>query len=515
MSHGYQLTPPPPIAAMGQGMPYGGPTGYGIKSKRVKQFILQDTGSYNQMVTRPLTVSADPRSYDAVVEAALQSMHYNKRVTPTTISQMASTYISPSARPEALVNIPNGWDTKRLRFVLTVEYVSSLDHVTESMVYGYTDYYGVSDLNMNPVFDPNMVFYINGVVDLRVTTRRSAEYGTQQYRNVTDFSDVVYTDHGKGINSTPGVMSYKVVPESVFNTMASSEINAGLADGIAEDLSSTIGFMPSRIKKSNSCPSEFISDTINSYNTAISNQEYISDSEILSNAATYAQGQVHENSFINQIRQHNGHGGRFTLQELLAFDPGATSPGVFAPVLSSKGANSMPFHGNYNAWTSSDIETQMAQFVATALPAIMVKHNVTEFGFTSTNEHIGGTVYTEPHLIRSNLSQLPMTVNQALVASVDFEIIPAISFRGEVSYSLQAKCNIYGNVEITLSINGGPPTPFIAPAFASSLASTNVTLSKNHLPEFSSSISGILNEINAQAFKPNVNITPSQTLGGF
>ena len=510
----YQLPASPSFASMSSGL--SGPTGYANTTKRVKQFILQDTGSYNQMVTRPLPVSADPRSYDAVIEAAVKSMKINQRVSPMTISQMASTYISPTALPESVVNIPNGWDTKRLRFVLTVEYTSSIGHVTESMVYGYTDYMGTSNLSGTPTFDPNMMFYINGVVDLRISTQRSAQFGTQQYKNVIDFSDVVYTDYGKNGTGTPGLVSYKVVPESVFNTMATNEISAGMGDGFAQDLSSTVGFMPSRIKKDAARPNAFIADTINSYASAMADTTYISDSEILSNAATFAQGHIHECSFIHQIRQYNGHGGRFTLQELLAFDPGATAPGVFAPVLTNPSAQgNIPYHGNYSAWTNADIETQMAQFVTSVLPAIMVKNNVTEFGFTSTNDTFGGEVLTTAHVIRSNIAAPNPNINTALISSVDFEIIPAVSFRGEVRYMLQASCNIYGNVEVQLSINGGPLTPYIAPAFASSLASTNITTSKSHMPAFSASVSGILNEVQQQVNTASVNINTVQQSGGF
>jgi hypothetical protein len=468
-----------------------GNTGYMNTKQRVKKFIIQNTTGYQDMVTRPLTMTINPAGYDNVLNEAVKSMRMNTRVLPASISQMASTYISPSSAPESIVAIPNGWNSKRLRFILVIEYTSSLNHITESMVYGYTDYMGVSTMMGTPSFDDQMVFFVNGVVDLRVTTQVS-QFGNRERKNVIDFSDVVYKNYDND-NNAINKTTYKVVPESIFNTMASNEISSTLPGGFVADLTSAVVTMPTKINKDASRPSMFISSTINSYIASLKEMSNISCTEVLSNAASYASDQYRECEFIRQIRQFNGHGGRFKLNDLKTFDANCMSPGVFAPVISN--TNNYIDSSSYAPWTSNDIETQMAQYVTSVLPAIMVKNNITEFKFTSTNDTVTGEVLTVPSEIRSNISELDNSVSLVVCANVNNEIIPAVSFSGEVKYMLQVACSVYSNIEVHISINGGPITPYISPAFASALGGTNLTTSNTHLSALSGSLSNIFNEV--------------------
>src|ERR1017187_5870947 len=103
---------------------------------KITKFFLHETGSYNPQYRRPYDTKMEPNTVNIVLERLGQSNKYE----PSLMGGLANKFISPAAAPEKEIILSNGWNERRLRFMMEVEYNWYTGGKMVEVILGYSDY---------------------------------------------------------------------------------------------------------------------------------------------------------------------------------------------------------------------------------------------------------------------------------------------------------------------------------------------------------------------------------------
>ena len=142
---------------------------YGMQEVRpqvtLKKLVLTEAKEYKDMWLRPYDVSVGYDELNKFQEIVDRSLHMNTRDgIDGLLNNNMPNVVTPSGIVMNKAPIVNGWNTRRFKFVLIVEFKypgtisSEIDYIQ-----GYTDYVGATPSGN---IDPNMVFYPNSVTVL-------------------------------------------------------------------------------------------------------------------------------------------------------------------------------------------------------------------------------------------------------------------------------------------------------------------------------------------------------------
>ena len=127
-----------------------------ISSMNVTRMLMVETGRYNPMYQRPYETNINNHALNAIADRIMSTD--SKRATGSLVSGIASSIAAPSSTPGQEIQIQYGWSERRIRFVMEVEYTTSLGGKGIYYIQGYTSHPGVS---MTGAVDPYMQFIVN------------------------------------------------------------------------------------------------------------------------------------------------------------------------------------------------------------------------------------------------------------------------------------------------------------------------------------------------------------------
>lgn len=443
------------------------PNMYGIKKMRIARFIIQETGTYNMQYRRPFEAEMTPEDRNMILETIDRA----KVITPLTMAGVASSVLMPGATPESKIMIPNGWNTRRLRFFMEIvtEDRTGLMHTSEYIV-GYTDHCGM----LNGFLDPNLVFYINAVNITRSQTRETP-LGTQVHHNLLDASHVLVNNDYQGIYHQNQV--YAMRPEDVYDHIDHKELADGL-DGFAVDGRTKLTGNATKSQRQNGIASAYMADLLNSYLQVSRDASQVDQRTMLQNARmTVESATVSADPFMSYIRGKYGMtgGDHFTYRDLLDLDPNVDQIRHVAPVdVMQRGM--MHSTGQTADWGSSDLTTQAATVLSQSVPGYMLQFGINKIRLFSTNMDIGLNVSTKIGGALSFNSGEDLSRNiQAFTFRLENELLKNISMSNAISFTLELVCDLLGETWITLSLNGDAPTCYVAPSFCDALMAPVVT----------------------------------------
>lgn len=444
------------------------PNMYGVKSMRVARFVIQETGTYNQQYRRPYEAQLTSEAKNTI----LDTIDRTKSISATTMAGVSNLVLSARAAPESNIMIPNGWGTRRLRFFMEIvtEDRTGMMHTSEYIV-GYTDHCGLSLSNH---IDPNMVFYINGVNITRTRTM-ATPLGNQVHHNLLDASHVLVNNQYEGMYGNNKVFTLR--PEDVYDQMDNRELAEGL-DGFAVDGRTMLTSSATKSNRGNAIVPNYVASLLNSYLQISRDHNQADQGSIIRDArSTVQSGTISEDPFMSFVRGKYAMSGgdHFTYQDLLSLDPNVVNVTHVAPVNEAL-RGSMHHMGQTADWGSSDLTTQAATQIAQSLPSYMLQFGINKLRMHSTNLDIGGVITTIPSDVRSFNSGEDLTRNiQALIFRMEHELMRGITFNGSMGYMLEVTCDLLGETWINLSLNGEPPTCYVAPSFCDALMAPVVT----------------------------------------
>jgi len=429
---------------------------------RITKFLLHETGSYNQQYRRPYNTELSGGTLGVMAERLDGATSYE----PSLLGGIANQFIKPAATPEKQIVMANGWNERRMRFMMEIEQNWITGGKSTEVVLGYTNYVGVL---ASGVIDPQMEFYVNSTTQIRSNVEFTP-MGTQVYNSVSDSSHILADNNWSGI-FTPQ-KEQRMRPEDVYSTMSRQGLYTGLGAGSIYDSRSISTTSAVKSRRSNASAANYMAQVLQGYSNASQSREFGDSQEKL---FTKARGDVAESlvstdgflSAIGQIRG-TGIGNVFTYNNLLALDPQVelvTRAQLMMPVVQATAHQA----GQTAEWGGADIFTTTATVLSNAIPSIMMDLTVTRLVFKTTNRNFGGAITTVVFDAQGFSSGDLTRQLEVFKIRLEQELLRDISFNNAIDFAIEMRVDLLGETWISLSLDGKAPVDYVTPSFCDAL----------------------------------------------
>jgi hypothetical protein len=462
---------------------------------RITKLLIHDTGTYNSQWRRPFHTEPSPTALSSFQER----LQYAPKIAPSMLAGVANQFLTPMAQPEKQISIPNGWNERRLRFVMEVEieHLGGMGRSVE-MIMGYTDHPGVS---LNGHLDEHMQFFVNSVMHVKTLPERTPS-GVIARSNVTDSSHVLADNHFDNIYSSK---EQRMRPEDLYATMTRTHLQ-GLGDIV--DGRSTMTNVAVKSRRSNGMAAHYMANVIQAYQMASATQQLgQGDFAIMSQA----RGLVGENlasrdPFLSGMSQVQGMsvGNVFTYKDLQRLDPGVPHVTRYTTMQGVQQVQEVHQVGQTADWGAATRETVVATILSQAVPGILMDLGLTVAAFKATNLDIGAQIHTLIMNLESFSQGVDLTPQmQMFVARLEHEVLRDISYDNQVGFMIQMNIDLFGETWIKISLDGGPCIDFVTPSFCDALLVPVITGNQDLSVQVASDIEMLVNSVADNLALPN------------
>jgi hypothetical protein len=423
---------------------------------RVTKFLLHETGSYNKQYRRPYNTMLNKQGLNIMQERLAGSRNY----VAGAFGGIANSFISPMATPEKEIEMINGWNERRMRFMMEIEHNYHTGGGITEVVLGYTSHTGVS---ISGAIDPNMDFFVNSTMQIR-NTNELTPLGNINRSSVFDSSHVIADNSWNSIY-TP-IIDQRLRPEDVYSTMARSQLSGIGATALDTRSMSTTSAVKSR--RSNGNAASYMARILQDYKSATALAEFgQDDAQILDNARTNSQENlVSKDPFLAALAgvRNMGIQNMFRWNDVTTLDPHVAS--VTKVTLMGDTQLARAHQAGMTAdWVASDRVTTVATILSQSVPSLLMDLALLGVNFASTNRDIQGQVFTQLRNVEGfssgDQSQAMMIFQQRL----EQEILSGISFDNQTDFAIEMQVDLLGETWIKLSIDGGPIFDYVTPSF--------------------------------------------------
>ena len=445
------------------------------------------------------------RTYDIEASAGMLNKFQNllaqrgkdSHINPHAAASYIPEIINLQARPTGMANIPNGWGTERLRFIIVAENDGLTGTKRISYIQGYTEF---SDLSQNGLIDPNMIFYINSITNTtttldRVNNRLWTTPGST-FNVVTDaLGNSTYQMEMGDPFDLPKLARPKDIVENAMtlemhNPVSGRVINASGALGQnTADTSS----------RTNGDPLQYFSKLYNCFIDGKINTSYSSDANdptaILRNAAdmhTVLESNLLAQPFVKAIHRVTGEicPTNFTLGTLLIMDPTINTNEIVVvrkDYRSQQPTNLPMNNGLLDMMTmSSDTantlnptaENLKAVMLCNSINSMMLENLITRASVSMTNMTGENTVIISD--VNSFIPDIDLIRwTNRLYSSLLNILMPKITDGGLTIVDIHFMTDVISDTTVAISLNHGPVYLYRFPTFADSLYTPTVTTTAN------------------------------------
>lgn len=457
------------------------------------RLLLQETGTYNTMFNRPYVTNPGVDTVNNIVNRI--SEYGDGRVNGSILAGIATDWVKPSASVEGVIDIPNGWNERRIRFILEahVQYQTGA-----YMIYyfqGYTNYPGVS---MNGNVAPDMEFIINSVIGVS-RSERMTPMGIQTVDVVTETSQIM-ADQGWSLASQHDAR-YTMRPQDIFVGMQHLYLNSDYNVSSPNDLFDARAVLrrdPIQSSRSNNMPTNYIAKVIDNFSTAntmsFGGQ---SSKDVISTARQQVMEMpASENVVLRALSDRRGMGitNRFTFNDLSNVDNNLPNVTNF---ITLGGTQQAQIHhaGQTAFWEGSDLTTQAATILSQSVPALMMELMISRIVFRSTNQDFSAQMNTAI-IDAKSLTNADMTRNfEIFKMRLETELLRDISMNGMIQFMLEMTVDVCGETWINISLDSKAPIQFVTPSFCDNLYSPVITTNRENFINLANDFDGLLNNV--------------------
>lgn len=462
----------------------------------ITQLVIFEVGTYAQQYRRPWETNYTGGIVQQFQEASMGATSYDA----ATFGGVAMSFLKPTAAPEAPVNIINGWGNRHAKFLMTIEYNSSVGTRMQSVLTGYTESNeGIIGANgMSVAMGAGLVnvandlkFTINSVIRVR-KTRDFGPNGFQETQMVADNSHLL-VDPGFESMYNQGARSERMRPTDVFATMVRAPLahaarreNSQPGGGMWDQRTATTN-LAVKSRRSNVIPSNFVGRIIDNYNNAMhqSADPTRAGTEVYNNARSFTRDElVSSDEVLNMLSEVNGEpiGNTFQFRHLLRLDPSIAGR-VQGRV--SGGTQRVAAHeaGQTMNWDGSDGITLAATIISQCVPAIMADlglsklqfkmHNMfaTSGGYSSVDPttHVGSASYIPEFVVlraRGFGDQDYTPQLKQLELRFWFEVMKDLTYQNQVAFMVEVTADLIGETVINISMDSSEMRQYVTPSFA-------------------------------------------------
>ena len=482
---------------------------FGVQIKPIKM-IATETGRYQQQVSRPLTTHIGAGAVENILTATRDFTNINAKA----VRDIAGNIISHSTEVAGAVNIQSGWETRRFRFILTIEEMNPFDRRASviRVIYGYTD-----DGRMaNGKFAPDQQFYFNSetVIVNRVVRTPT---GMVTIPNVMGSHQII---NGFSSGEVQPVNQYTIRPEDVYTVVQNQRVveqitneqfygqhplasyaNTGNAVSIVDHRNMLASGGEQKLaRRAEHAPNVYLTEVLRGYKEGITESDNNEVSEIAGIAqSAIANPSISSNAFLATLREKLNYGfkGYVTYSELLSLWPEldhvtrcipATGMAGAQRIMVGAGSNQPRGNGlsdvnDSQHWFGRDHATLNATLIGQVVPAIMGETMFEVISFSAFNGHGANNfiVNIAPESIRMLVDKLDASewASKFITLLCDRVLTP-MSFGNQRQFTLNVSCDIVGETIVDIALDGDPIERYVAPSFADSMTSSLVTNSNEH-----------------------------------
>lgn len=373
------------------------------------------------------------------------------------------------------IYIPDGWGTKRMKFLMLVR-EENIQFKKTMMTYinGFTDNYGISTTHGQTSIDPNMKFYINSLVTLAEETHATPS-GPQKYWNVVQATQVV--DGSLVSMDHTGTMSNNVHllrPSDIIGGLsARSDAETGFNNWLSVDgRMETVGGLSSHFNNmSNNLPTSYLSRLVTPIlgsMSGLSPRPGIGGMvSTMSEVAQRSEFSLQNSTFLRYMSRQTGVPltTQFSLSLLERLDPTIGQRTKHFPIVAN---NYMQMHAmsmDSTPWNYVGNETEIATKLVSTIPSLLWENFASCASFSITNaspNHI--PIFKWEFLQFITPTGLPV-FQEKLRAAIENVILIDISKNNQFVVDVQIFVDVGGEIQIGVSIEGQPHKRFTSPAF--------------------------------------------------
>ncbi len=459
-----------------------------VLNMQILSMKVQSTGVYREQFYRPLTMEVNNENLSQLGNAVDQA---NGRIEQINFNTFAAQTLRPSADTLGIAHVPNGWGTERFSFELTVMVTTTMGQ-TEEKIIGWSER---KDTTLNGLVDPNMYFYVNNVMQRRITQTHNSSGSFNSY-SLVGSSQVFFEPQFTSIMDNSENVPRLIRPYDVYSRMAVKELDpsqswmrefgsGGLRGaGSILDTRGTVTGVAETSRRTNCLNGSYLNRTIQSYANANMSRNmgfddysgdygYSDRTGILNDArrdSSISEIPLSESYFLKRLS--NSRMGSpvtqpmFTLKELYQLDPQLESPMDQRIQINNQSIQTNVFSAS--AWNTPTSTAIMAYFVAHAIPAILAKCGAS--GVVVTMQNIN---HHDPSVHITGATEMTIQAVPVVEAAIQNEIMPTLTCNQAVWVRYTGI--MFQNATIEISINGSPMEIFDVPQFADSRFSPIIT----------------------------------------
>lgn len=455
-----------------------------------KLLLIETANDYKNIPQRSYNLNASHSTMYRLDDILTSSVGgVQKQLTTNEVASCIPDIIGLTPKPVGLAQIPNGWNTTRLRFLMETVYDYGNGSLNITYLQGFTDYY---DPSRSGLLDPSMRFHINSIVNVTRTMSFNPD-GTKGY----PFSRV--SSMYNVISDVFGNMKFEEVqtpdtiklcrPTDIASNLFALELTKPregeeIGYNIMRNMTDTItNYKPATSSRKNNNPYSYITNTLNAFTaTKAATEIGHNDADIISSASNaMREPDLSQCLFIDRLIQYRGYVAEspssFTISELDGISPGTSSTRT---TVVARDAQSL--ETPHNMLTTQDTaeifqptaEATKSSTVAASITGIMLDNLITRLGFSSTN------MTGQPEVILTDINSFmdgidPVYFAERVKTAILTTLIPNISDGNLSTYDLYVTADLLGDITVGIQLNSTPTTVFRFPAFADSLYSPVVS----------------------------------------
>lgn len=497
----------------------------------VTRLVFKEESNYGDMYRRPFKVGA----VNGVAETIANIVSRTTKPHPVLYAKVGHELLVPSDRGQR-AEIVNGWDARRLRFMMYVE--ATRQNSTQFFTFtGFTDRDGTAPLMRNGLLiagsseitmDDDMILYVTNVFQTRSRPRNMAGGYESGYSNPgwVHRSQLLSGDHTDSFdrNNFYSMLPHQIAAAIDGDTWASNpdpSASRREADHY-DDRRYNITSRPVLGDRTLSNPARYVSDLVSTLGILASDRDS-EDGQIYSQA--WAKGaqdsaSVRNNPFLAAIGRVAGgspfSGGSFTYADLLEVDPGVDE--IFEKVQCdtirdpSRAMASDYLNGsNTEGWGPSGIEQIAATSILSGVTGIMMEFGADYMVFKADNCSPGGEMLVHPIRCLGMGGPLPKDFVFQLCGRLEQEVFVPVTHGNEVPFEGDFEIEINGKSTLDFSFDDRNKTPFVSANFADSLFSPFVTNNEADIRTMARGVRDVFDEV----FETNVETNyPSTGMAG-
>ena len=488
----------------------------------IVKVLAYETGTYNSMHHRPYTSNINNDLLNQYDEATRGGRIINE----SSLQILAPHIIAPSAQADAQIQIQNGWGQQRYRFIMIVQEDQGIGGSLMHVLSGYTDHNEAVGLSATAI-NPQLRLTFNSVTTVNIMQSYPSQGQPAQVQSrVVDSFHVIQRpierNAARGWNDS-GVVSLR--PQDVVDQMATDSYSH-----TGETISLCNGFTTENMIRSsrmnNSSP-DYLARTLNAI--AYSTREYNQNTngsagygQILDNAIGQLQeSQLSSDNFMRDLlmRTSMRQEGCVSWGELLNAYPYINDPAItsFKRIDPNKLDPFVPQQGNTEYWTTSTMEVQIAARIAAALPSAMVSMLVGRAVINCTNMNHMNRMDASADVVGliPGVAIDTITAGEHLKQRLFIDVLNSVTQNDRIPLDVRIRCDVLGDMRMTVRFNCGPAIDFALPTFADHLFTPVLARSRNALDGIASDFSKLADrhtELQTKATMQNgmVNINPTQ-----